>query len=124
MSHYIEVMGVDELADGEMREVEVDGHQILVAKVGVEIHITDARCPHLHAHMAKGTLDGTVLTCPLHGSQFDIRDGHVIRWTEFSGVVKSMAELVRHSRPLRTYESLVEDGKVFVGEQREAPASS
>lgn len=121
MSHYIEIMGVDELSDGEMREVEVDGHQTLVLKVAGQVYITDARCPHMHAHLGKGTLDGTTLTCPLHGSQFDVRDGSVLRWTRFDGVVKGMATLVRHPRPLRVYEALVADGKVFVGEEMAPP---
>lgn len=122
MSDYIEVMSEAEIAEGEMHEVQVEDHELLVARAGGAVYITDARCPHLHAHLSKGTLEGTVLTCPWHGSQFDIRDGSVVRWTDFSGVVKGMAELVRHPRPLRTYEALVVDGKVFVGDEREPPA--
>jgi len=105
-----------------MREVEIDGHQVLVCRVGPQVYVTDGRCPHLHAHLVKGTLDGTVLTCPLHGSQFDVRDGRVLRWTQFSGVVKTVAELARHPRPLRVYEVVVEDGKILVGAQKEPPA--
>lgn len=122
MGHYIEVMGVDELEDGEMREVEIDGHQVLVAKSGPHVYVTDARCPHLHGHLARGTLDGTTLTCPVHGSQFDIRDGSVVRWTDFDGVIKTMAQLTRHPRPLRVYEVIVEDGTIHVGEQKPPPA--
>ncbi len=122
MSHYIEVIGVDELEDGEMREVEIDDHLVLVAKVGPQVYVTDARCPHIHAHLAKGTLEGTILTCPLHGSQFDVRDGSVVRWTQFGGVVKTMAEFTRHPRPLRVYDVIVEDGMIHVGEQKPPPA--
>lgn len=124
MSNYIEVMGVDEIGEGEMRQIEIDDHELLVSKVDSQVYITDARCPHMHAHLAKGTLEGTVLTCPLHGSQFDIRDGHVLRWTTFGGVVKSMGDLIRHPRPLRTYEAMVEDGKIYVGQEREPVTDS
>ncbi|MCK9593275.1 MAG: Rieske 2Fe-2S domain-containing protein [Methanoregula sp.] len=27
----------------------------------------------------QGPLEGTTLTCPMHKSQFDLRDGHVLR---------------------------------------------
>ncbi len=118
MSNYVDVMRADDIAEGEMREIEVEDHALLVTRVEGAVYITDARCPHLHAHLAKGTLEGTVLTCPWHGSQFDVRDGRVLRWTEFEGVVKTVAQMARHPRPLRVYESHVEDGMIRVGEEK------
>jgi 3-phenylpropionate/trans-cinnamate dioxygenase ferredoxin subunit len=123
VSEYIEIMGFDELTDGEMTSVEVDDHRLLVARVGLEVLVADAFCPHLHGRLDHGVLEGSVVTCPRHGSQFDLSDGRCVRWTEFGGVVKTVAELVRHPRPLRVYATLVEDGKVFVGPQKEEPVA-
>ena len=122
MSDGIGVVSADELADGQMVGVEVDGHKLLIAHVGDAFYASDAHCPHLHANLTKGTLEGTIVTCPLHGSQFDLRDGSVVRWTKWHGAAKSMAELTRHPRPLRVYEVTVEDGRVLVGPQKEPPA--
>ena len=118
MKDFIEVASVLEFADGEMRQVEVDGHEVLIALVGGSFFASDARCPHLHGHLARGTLDGTVVTCPVHHSQFDLADGHCVRWTDWSGPVKTMAELARHPRPLRVYEVQVADGKIHVGPEK------
>jgi len=118
MSDFIEVASVVEFEDGQMRQVEVDGHEVLIARVGDSFYASDARCPHLHGHLVKGTLDGRVLTCPVHHSQFDLGDGHCIRWTDWSGPVKTMAELARHPRPLRVYEVLVADGKISIGPEK------
>ncbi len=118
MSEYLEVMGVDELADGAMSVVRVDDHDLLVTRVAGAYYISDAHCPHLHGPLSKGELDGTVITCPWHGSKFDLADGRCLLWTDFHGAAKSMADLVRHPRPLRVYEALVQDGKVFVGPQK------
>ena len=124
MSEFLKILLVDDICEGEMHGVSVDGHELLVAKVGGAFYIADGRCPHLHGNLAKGALEGTVVTCPLHHSQFDLADGHVVRWTDWTGVVKSMAELTRHPRPLRVYESTVVDGHVLVGpEKAPAPAS-
>ena len=109
---------------GTMRSVEVDKHEFLVARVGDEYLVSDARCPHLGGHLAKGVLEGTVVTCPLHHSQFDLADGHVIRWTDWKGAVLTVAELVKHPRPLRVYESKVEDGAVWVGSEKPPVASA
>lgn len=40
--------------------------------------ITD-RCPHAGAPLSDGELDGPVLTCAAHGSQFDVRNGDRVR---------------------------------------------
>ena len=118
MSEFIEVADAATFKDGEMRQVAVDGHELLVAAVGGNFYIADARCPHLHGHLARGTLEGTVVTCPVHHSQFDLSDGHCVRWTDWSGPVKTMAELARHPRPLRVYEVSVDGGKVLVGPEK------
>ena len=36
-------------------------------------------CPHAGALLSTGELDGSVVTCPLHGSQFDVRTGERLR---------------------------------------------
>lgn len=123
VEEHIEVPGANDIEDGTMRAIEVDGHKLLVAKAEGEYLVADAHCPHMHADLSKGELDGAVVTCPWHGSRFDLRDGSVLEWTDFSGAVKRMAEFVRHPRPLRVYETSVEDGTLFVGPQKEPGTS-
>ena len=122
MSAYIEAIPAVEVADGTMTRVEIDDHSLLIANIGGTYYAADAFCPHLHGHLWEGVLDGTVITCPRHGSQFDLTTGHCIRWTAWKGAAHSMAELTRHPRPLRVYECFVEDGKVLIGPQKEPPA--
>jgi 3-phenylpropionate/trans-cinnamate dioxygenase ferredoxin subunit len=118
---YIAAIRTDELADGEMKQVELEDHKMLIAKVDGTFYASDAHCPHLHANLTKGALEGTVVVCPLHHSRFDLRDGHVLDWTDWKGTAKSMAEFVRHPRPLRVYETKVEGDMVHVGAQKEPP---
>ena len=120
MSEFIDMLGTGDMQDGQMTEVKVEGHAFLVARVGDEYLIADARCPHLHGNLTKGTIEGAVVTCPLHHSQFDLRDGSAVRWTDFSGAVLSVASAVRHPRPLRVYEVEVGQGRVRVGPQKES----
>ena len=118
MSDFMELAGTEVFEPGTMREVELEGHKFLVACVGDEYLVTDARCPHLGGPLVKGDLDGSVVTCPWHHSQFDLRDGSCLRWTGYKGAVLTVAELARHPRPLRTYESKVEAGRLFVGAEK------
>jgi len=118
MSEFIEVVSTEGFEPGTMREVDVEGHHMLVTRVADDYYVTDARCPHLGGHLEKGVLDGTVVTCPRHHSQFDLIDGSCLRWTDWKGAVLTVAELAKHPRPLRAYSSKVEDGKVFVGAEK------
>jgi 3-phenylpropionate/trans-cinnamate dioxygenase ferredoxin subunit len=118
VSDFIRLVQAIDVPDGTMREVESDGHPLLVANVGGTFFIADARCPHLAGHLPEGVLEGSVVTCPRHHSQFDLTDGHVVRWTDFTGATLTVVELARHPRPLRVYESTVEDGFVMVGPEK------
>jgi len=120
---YLEVMDESALESGAMTQVKVDGHDLLVARVGDAVYVADAHCPHMGGPLAKGTLEGTIVSCPWHHSEFDLSDGHVVSWTNWKGAAKSMAEMVRHPRPLRVYESKIEDGKVWVGPQKPPPGA-
>lgn len=118
MTDYIDVLGADEIADATMTEVDVGGDTLLLARVGETYFASQGRCPHLHGDLAKGTLEGTIVTCPRHGSQFDLTDGHVVRWTDWTGVAESVAEAIRHPRPIKVYDVRIEEGRVLVGPER------
>jgi 3-phenylpropionate/trans-cinnamate dioxygenase ferredoxin subunit len=119
----MQVITTDVLADGQMKAVELDGHEFLVAHVGADYYVADNRCPHMGGHLADGTLEGTIVTCPRHHSQFDLADGRVVRWTDWKGAVRTVAELLKHPRPLRVFEVTVEGDKVLVGQQK-TPAAA
>jgi 3-phenylpropionate/trans-cinnamate dioxygenase ferredoxin subunit len=123
MSEFIRLIEAGQVPEGTMKEVESGGHPLLVANVGGVFHVADARCPHLGGHLAEGALEDAVVTCPRHHSQFDLTDGHVVRWTDFGGAILTMAELARHPRPLRVYEAVVEDGFVMVGPLKDPVAT-
>ena len=123
MNEYITAVNVEDFENGTMRRVEVEDHEFLVAKVGDTFYVADDRCPHLHGDLSKGRLEGTIVTCPRHHSQFDLADGHVVRWTDFEGAVKSVATLVRHPRPLRTYAVQLEGTTLSIGPEKSPPIS-
>lgn len=111
----ITLFGADELSNGQMKRVDVDGHELLVARVQDAYYVVDNRCPHLGGRLSKGKLEGTVVECHLHHSKFDLATGDVVQWTSFSGAALAVAEAVRHPRPLKTYPTRIEDGMVVVG---------
>jgi 3-phenylpropionate/trans-cinnamate dioxygenase ferredoxin component len=64
---------------GAMRVFDIAGTRVNVASVGGHLHAFDDTCTHRACSLAKGKLDGTTVTCPCHGSQFDVTSGAVLR---------------------------------------------
>jgi uncharacterized protein YbjT (DUF2867 family)/nitrite reductase/ring-hydroxylating ferredoxin subunit len=91
------------LKENEFRISEVPPGSVLlmgdVAVFSVEggFCATQARCTHRQGPLSEGTLDGSTVTCPLHGAQFNVWTGAVLR-----GPAKD---------PLKTYAVTV-DGDV------------
>ena len=113
MGKFIEVAKVEELKSGTMNKVFTEGHEILLARVGDKYYATDNRCPHMKGDLSQGRLEGTIVTCPLHGSQFYVSDGRVVRWLK-GGLMSRLGGALKVSKALRVYNVKVEDGKVLV----------
>jgi len=118
MNEFVDVGAADELADGAMKTVQAKEREILLARVGDRYFAAESRCPHMRGELSQGTLEGTIVTCPVHHSRFDLEDGRVVRWTDWSGIMLSMAKLFQPPRPLSVYEVKVEEGRVLVGSEQ------
>lgn len=64
---------------GQMRVFDVGGTKVNVVNVDGHLYAFDDTCTHTGCSLAKGTLDGTTVTCGCHGSQFDVTSGAVLR---------------------------------------------
>ena len=113
MSKFIEVAKTEELKSGTMKMVMAEGREILLARVGDKYFATDDRCPHMKGDLSQGKLEGTVVTCPRHGSRFDITSGQVIRWLK-GGLMSKLGGALKTSKPLTVYNLKVENGKILV----------
>ena len=54
---------------------DAPGGSIAIIRVGDRLHAIRDECPHARASLADGTLEGQIITCPRHGSQFDVTTG-------------------------------------------------
>jgi 3-phenylpropionate/trans-cinnamate dioxygenase ferredoxin subunit len=113
MGEFTEVSKIDDLKNGMMKSVNVAGHQILLAMVGDKYYAVDNLCSHMKGNLSQGKLEGTVVTCPMHGSQFDISNGQVVRWLK-GGLMSKIGSALKPSKDLTVYNVKVEDGKVLV----------
>ncbi len=76
MPGWVKMATVGELAPGHAKEVEHDGR--IYALFGLEdgrIAAVDGICPHQGGPLADGPVEGSCVTCPWHGWQFDVTTG-------------------------------------------------
>jgi nitrite reductase/ring-hydroxylating ferredoxin subunit/uncharacterized membrane protein len=68
-----------ELPDDALTGIEAEGRQVLLYRHDGQLHALDNVCSHAGGLLSRGSADGQVVTCPLHGSRFDLAGGCVRR---------------------------------------------
>ena len=94
------VCSTEELPEGAMKLVEIDGVEIGVFNCGGDLVAIEDRCSHDDGPLAEGEFNSEACTveCPRHGSLFDLRSGRPKTLPAFA--------------PVETFEVRVEDGNV------------
>jgi nitrite reductase/ring-hydroxylating ferredoxin subunit len=72
------VLDDTQLQDGQMRCVEADGTQVMLARSDGILYALSNRCSHRGGPLHEGRLENATVTCPWHDSVFDVRDGSLI----------------------------------------------
>ncbi len=106
----VNVARADDVPAGQMKLFKVDGKEVLVVNYEGKHYAIGGRCSHMNGELAKGRLEGRLVTCPRHGSRFDVTTGKVVG--NVSTLVKFATGNV--ATDLKTYPVTVQDGSVFV----------
>jgi len=97
---YLRLCATEDILPGEIKQFDLKEEEILVVNLGDQFYCLGGRCSHAGAPLAEGDLEGEVLTCPWHYSQFKITDGSVLRGPA--------------NVPLRVYKTEIKEGQLFV----------
>ena len=86
MADFARVAATAEVPPGKAKMVEAGGKKIALFNVGGEYYAIDDTCSHRGGPLSKGAVEGGTITCPWHGSKFDIKTGAVIGPPAVTGV--------------------------------------
>ena len=75
---FFEVAKINEIPEGIMKPVTIQGKEILVVNYNGNFYAINRKCTHMGGDLSKGKLDGKIVTCPRHGSRFDVTTGKSI----------------------------------------------
>ena len=102
-----------DLREGQPTRVDLEGKGVLVARVHQAIYAIGDRCTHLGCSLSKGTLEATIITCPCHGSKFDITTGKVVAWVGKHPILGGLTSFMKKDVPV--YEVAVAGDEVRIG---------
>ena len=96
------VFPFDEIADGSVRQVDLDGIPVAVVRIGDDVYAISDVCSHANVSLSGGEVwcDELELECPKHGSAFNLRTGE--------------PSTLPATQPVAVYEARVIDGQVVV----------
>lgn len=94
-----QVCSIHGVLENEMKEFEIDGIAVLIARNADGFFGYPALCPHMESQLSFGTCDGKLITCMQHLWQWDMRSGDPIGLAE---------------EPLKQYQTKVEGDNVLI----------
>jgi chlorite dismutase len=106
-THMAPVAALAEIPPGGTRVVYFGGEQVALFNSAGTIYAIANRCSHANGPLADGEVVGTTVTCPYHGSQFDLQTGEPLCGPA--------------SRPLARLDVRVEGGNVYLAPPSGAP---
>jgi nitrite reductase/ring-hydroxylating ferredoxin subunit len=71
---------------GKQKKVEVEGRMVSLFNLEGSYWAIDDTCPHRGGPLSEGEVEGEVVTCPWHGSEFNIKAGDVLKAPSRVGV--------------------------------------
>jgi nitrite reductase/ring-hydroxylating ferredoxin subunit len=75
MGHWTRIARLDECKSGAAIERVAADRVIALFNVDGTLFALDGVCPHQGGPLGEGELCGSIVTCPWHGWQFDVRTG-------------------------------------------------
>ena len=74
---FVRAAKLGDVPPGTIREFQVEGKAVAVANVDGQIHAINGVCIHRGGPLGDGPLEGSVVTCPWHGWQYDVTTGKI-----------------------------------------------
>jgi nitrite reductase (NADH) small subunit/3-phenylpropionate/trans-cinnamate dioxygenase ferredoxin subunit len=79
MAEFVSVGKVGDVLPGQVKQIELGNEtKVCLANVDGTFYAIGGECTHQGGPLGDGELDGTVVTCPWHGSKFDVTSGEVV----------------------------------------------
>ncbi len=108
MAELIEVTGLEQIRSGAGARFKIADKEVAIFNVNGKVCAIADTCPHAGGSLGMGKLNGTIVTCPVHGMKFDVTTGCFAGTSDFG---------------VAAYPVKVVDGKILVSVGEDAQSS-
>jgi nitrite reductase/ring-hydroxylating ferredoxin subunit len=105
---------------GELKVITAERRRLVIAQTDSGYCAVRNRCAHLSLPLSGGKIEGNIITCPWHNSQYNMCSGENMDWVPgILGVpmpewVNVMNRMGMKPKPLQTYPVIEEGDQLFV----------
>ncbi len=78
MPRFIRAADIQEIPPGHSKVLRVQDREIALFNANGTYYAVKNSCPHRGVALDRGTVENTILTCPGHAWQFDLRTGDAV----------------------------------------------
>jgi 3-phenylpropionate/trans-cinnamate dioxygenase ferredoxin component len=97
---FVKVAETKDIQSSNMKAIDLAGEKVCIVNIEGNYYAIGNVCTHVGGPLDEGTLEGSDVECPWHGSKFDVRTGEPTRPPA--------------RRAVLTYEVKVEDNNILV----------
>ena len=111
------IIKISKLKDGQKKMRRIGLRSIMVVREDSQVFATDALCRHMAWPLAYGgKVKDDCITCPLHQSKYDLKNGEVKEWSPFPllPIYGRLLGTLRKPSPLVVHETREFDGWIEV----------
>ena len=78
MGRQIKVAETNEVPPGTAKAFDLEGRAVALFNIDGTYYAIDETCTHRGGPLSEGMVEGTTVTCPLHGATYDVTTGNVL----------------------------------------------
>jgi 3-phenylpropionate/trans-cinnamate dioxygenase ferredoxin subunit len=75
---FIKLAQVNDIKPNSLNGLKINDKKILLANVNGNYYAIGDVCTHMGCQLSKGKLQGETVTCPCHGSTYDLKTGNYV----------------------------------------------
>ena len=107
----MDVSSSDYVGEGQIKEVEMEGHKVVILREKGQVRAFSGLCPHYQAPLQKGAMDEGIIWCSWHGACFDSVTGDIEDFPGVDSLVRFEAEERDGVIKVRARKSMLEEGR-------------
>jgi nitrite reductase/ring-hydroxylating ferredoxin subunit len=104
---FLPIAKINEIPGSGVKIFNLSGKDILIIDYNKKYYAIDRFCSHMGGDLSKGSIENNIITCPRHGSRFNITNGKTI-----SG--PKLGFLKFKTKSIRAYKLKIKGKQIYI----------